>query len=234
MQVWITLFVSACRQKCKNLLLTCNGEFIPAKADRAAGVWNREPKSFNELRCRSECCCLTSACDGDRLWPNAFCVYYSYSVHCQSFNQQLKMKPTSTQNLCVLFLCFTRCGVDSLMKMPFSPDLPCEATFWGNWLMCIHQPLSFIVFSEKNELPLLGSPALFYSTLCSHVLSHIYFGAFHIFCSCSVFFIFYLCNLVTMMRVVWRIWACGDQYLQTVAAGLKSTNCQNYFQNELQ
>lgn len=183
--------------------------------------------------CRSECCGLTLACDGDRLWPNAVCVFYSYNVHVSPSTSSLKWNllwpKTSFRclmcHLCVLFP-FPLMRRQQSNENAFSPDLPYEATIWGNWLMYTRQPLSFILFSEKNELRLLSSHT------CGGADEGVV--SFHIFCSCSVFFIFYLCNLVTMMRVVWRIWACEDQYLQTVTAGLKPTNCQNYFQNELQ
>lgn len=91
---------------------------------------------------------------------------------------------------CVLFLCFTRCGVDSLMKMPFSPDLPYEATFWGNWLICIYQPLPFILFSKKNELPLLSSLALFYSAMLSCFVTYLFLGFSYILLMFCIFHIF--------------------------------------------
>lgn len=110
--------------------------------------------------------------------------------------------------------CFTWCSNYSLMKMPFSPDLSYETTFWGLSLMCTQQQLSLTLFSEKNILPSCISFFFFTVKLCC-------FFILYIFCFCYVFLFFWKDR-----RTVWT--SEHKKYLQTVTADLKPTNCQNF------
>lgn len=104
------------------------------------------------------------------------------------------MKPTSTLNfsfrclmrrLCVLFLRFIRCGVDSLMKMPFSPDLPCEATFWGNWLMCILHSVLREKWTSSSRL----TSSLLLNAMLSCFVTYLFWGFSYILLMFCIFHI---------------------------------------------
>lgn len=141
-------------------------------------------------------------CDISLWWKRAkrYLCLLCPSCLCQSFSEQLKIKllPKTfhfdvwTFYLCVLFLCFTGCSIYSLMKMPFSPDLPYETTFWGN---SSHRPS----YCSQRKMNFLLSLSFSFTKLYAVILCN-FFVFIYILRMFCIFWYFNICIFVLLKK----------------------------------